>query len=119
MRAHQSTPSFVNLLNVVDLSFYRRENQLRSNRPSGFQKQRTLRARETLQVECWLDGNHRERMKVNLVVFVFLIFLIVTGVWLLDGLSDAFGPPRLSHQHSQAREVGITAVARAGASDIF
>ena len=77
MRAHQSTPSFVNLLNVVDLSFYRRENQLRSYCPSGFQKQRTLRARETLQVEYWLDGNHRERMKVNLVVFVFLIFLIM------------------------------------------
>ena len=103
MRAHQSTPSFVNLLNVVDLSFYRRENQLR----------------ETLQVEYWLDGNHRERMKVNLVVFVFLIFLIVTGVWLLDGLSDAFGPPRLSHQHSQARDVGLTAIARAGASDLL
>jgi hypothetical protein len=113
MRAHQSTPSFVNLLNVVDLSFYRRENQLRSYCPSGFQKQRTLRARETLQVEYWLDWNHRERMKVNLVVFVFLIFLIMTGVWLLDGLSDAFGPPRLSHQHSQARDVGLTAVARA------
>ena len=119
MRAHQSTPSFVNLLNVVDLSFYRRENQLRSYRPSGFQEQRTSRARETLQVEYWLDGNHRERMKVNLVVFVFLIFLIVTGVWLLDGLSDAFGSPRLSHQHSQTRDVGLTAVARAGASDLF
>ena len=103
MRAHQSTPSFVNLFNVVDLSFYRREKQLR----------------ETLQVEYWLDGNHRERMKVNLVVFVFLIFLIVTGVWLLDGLSDAFGPPRLSHQHSQARDVGLTAIARAGASDLL
>ena len=118
MRAHQSTPSFVNLLNVVDLSFYRRENQLRSYRPSGFQEQRTLRARETLQVAYWLDGNHRERMKVNLVVFVFLIFLIVTGVWLLDGLSDAFGPPRLSHQHSQTRDVGVTAVARAGAAGL-
>jgi hypothetical protein len=115
MRAHQPTPSFVNLLNVVDLSFYRRENQLRSYRPSGFQKQR---ARETLQAEYWLDGNHRERMKVNVIVFVFLIFLIVTGVWLLDGLSDAFGPPRLSHQHSQTRDVGLTGVARAGTSDL-
>jgi hypothetical protein len=102
MRAHQPTPSFVNLSNVVNLSFYRREKQLRSSRPSGFQQQRTLRARETVQVDYWLDGNHRERMKVNLVVFVFLIFLTVTGVWLLDGLSDAFGPERLSHQHSQA-----------------
>jgi hypothetical protein len=102
MRAHQPTPSFVTLSTVVNLSFYRREKQLRSSRPPGFQQQRTLRARETVQVDYWLDGNHRERMKVNLVVFVFLIFLTVTGVWLLDGLSDAFGPERLSHQHSQA-----------------
>ena len=119
MRAHQSTPPFVNLFNVVDLSFYRREKQLRSSRPSGFQKQRTSLAQESLQVDYWLDGNHRDRMKVNLVVFVFLIFLIVTGVWLLDGLSDAFGPARLSHQHLQARDVGLTAVARAGTSDLF
>jgi len=102
MRAHQPTSSLVNLSNVVNLSFYRREKQLRSSRPSGLQQQRTLRARENLQADYWLDGNHRERMKVNLVVFVFLIFLTVTGVWLLDGLSDAFGPERLSHQHSQA-----------------
>jgi hypothetical protein len=119
MRAHQSTPPFVNLFNVVDLSFYRREKQLRSSCPSGFQQQRRLRARENLQVGYWIDGNHRERMKVNLVVFVFLVFLIVTGVWLLDGLSDAFGPPRLSHQHSQTRDVDLTAVARAGASDLM
>jgi hypothetical protein len=58
-------------------------------------------------------------MKVNLVVFVFLIFLIVTGVWLLDGLSDAFGPERLSHQHSQARAVSLTAGARVGGSALF
>jgi hypothetical protein len=119
MRAPQPTPSFVNRSNVVNLSFYRREKQLRSSRPSGFQQQRTLRARENLQADYWLDGNHRERLKVNLVVFVFLIFLIVTGIWLLDGLSDAFGPERLSHQHSQARAVGLTAVARVGGSDLF
>ena len=119
MRAHQSTPSFANLFNVVDLSLYRREKQLRSSRPSGFQKSRTPRPRETLQVDYRLDGNHRDRMKVNLVVFVFLVFLIVTGVWLLDGLSDAFGPARLSHQHLQARDVSLTALARAGASNLF
>jgi hypothetical protein len=119
MRARQATPSVVNLFNVVDLSFYRREKQLRSSRPSGFQKQRTSRPRQTPQVDYWLDGNHRDRMKVNLVVFVFLIFLIVTGVWILDGLSDAFGPARLSHQHSQARDVSLTAIARAGASSLF
>jgi len=113
MRTHQPTPSLVNRSNVVNLSFSLREKRLRSSRPSDFQQQRTLRARENLQADYWLDGNHRERMKVNLVVLVFLIFLIVTGVWLLDGLSDAFGPPRLSHQHSQARDVGLTAVARA------
>jgi len=112
MRAHQPTPSFVNRSNVVNLSFYRREKQLRPSRPSGFQQHRTLRARENLQADYWLDGNHSERMKVNLVVLVFLIFLTVTGVWLLDGLSDAFGPERLSHQHSQARAVSLTAVAR-------
>jgi hypothetical protein len=119
MRAHQPTPSFVNRSNVVNLSFYRREKQLRPSRPSGFQQQRTLRTRENLRADYWLDGNHSERMKVNLVVFVFLIFLIVTGVWLLDGLSDAFGPERLSHQHSQARAVSLTAGARVGGSALF
>ena len=119
MRTHQPTPSLVNRSNVVNLSFSLREKRLRSSRPSDFQQQRTLRARENLQADYWLDGNHRERMKVNLVVLVFLIFLIATGVWLLDGLSDAFGPERLSHQHSQARAVSLTAAPRLGGSDLF
>jgi hypothetical protein len=50
-------------------------------------------------------------MKVNAVVFLFLIFLVMSGVWLLDGISDAFGPERLARQHSQTRDPDLASVA--------
>jgi len=56
--------------------------------------------------------DYRERMKVNAAVFLFLLFLIASGIWLLDGLSEAFGPERLSHQHSQNREVDAGTMVR-------
>jgi len=37
------------------------------------------------------DENYLKRMKVNAGVFVFLIFFILSGVWLMDGLKQAFG----------------------------
>jgi hypothetical protein len=37
------------------------------------------------------DENYSERMKVSAAIFVFLVFLISSGVWLLDGLRQAFG----------------------------
>jgi len=60
----------------------------------------------------WPGDDYRERMKVNAAVFLFLLFLIASGIWLLDGLSEAFGPERLSHQHSQNREVDAGTMVR-------
>ncbi len=37
------------------------------------------------------DRNYAERMKVHAVIFVFLIFFILSGVWLMEGLKQAFG----------------------------
>lgn len=90
--------------NVVDLRHYRNAGQLRSpdlSRPA-------LRAAEKPRGSnyLWVDGEYRERMKVNAAVFVFLLFLITCGIWLLDGLSDAFGPERLARQHSHDVDAG-------------
>jgi hypothetical protein len=40
------------------------------------------------------------------VVFAFLLFLITSGVWLLDGLTASFGPEHLLHHHTQNRDAG-------------
>ncbi|MGB7939002.1 MAG: hypothetical protein WCF72_10330, partial [Pseudolabrys sp.] len=45
-------------------------------------------------------------MKVNVVVFAFLLFLITSGVWLPDGLTASFGPEHLLHHHTQNRDAG-------------
>lgn len=37
------------------------------------------------------DKNYAERMKMNAAVFVFLVFFILSGIWLMDGLRQAFG----------------------------
>jgi hypothetical protein len=37
------------------------------------------------------DASYAERMKVNGGIFVFLILFILSGVWLMGGLSKAFG----------------------------
>jgi hypothetical protein len=37
---------------------------------------------------------------------VFLMLLITSGVWLLDGLAASFGPERLVHHHAQNRDLG-------------
>lgn len=60
-----------------------------------------LRAPERPSADVWLRDDYRERMKVNVVVFVFLMLLITSGVWLLDGLSESFGPERALHHHAQ------------------
>jgi hypothetical protein len=91
------TPPFVDPSNVVDLRLYRRQKRLRSSLSPQAPKQQMLQRPEGRQVNFWLDANYRARMKVNALVFVFLTFLIMSGIWLLDGLSDAFGPERLTH----------------------
>jgi hypothetical protein len=65
-----------------------------------------LRAPEKSTDDLRLHDDYRERMKVNAVVFVFLMLLITGGVWLLDGLAASFGPERLLHHHAQTRDPG-------------
>jgi len=60
----------------------------------------------------YLGDEYRERMKVNAAVFVFLMFLITSGLWILDGLSESFGPARTSHQQTQDHDVDAGTMAR-------
>ena len=100
MCPYQTTSSFPDVSNIVDLAHYRKARRLR---PSGLTG---LRAPEGSSADPWLHDDYRERMKVNAVVFVFLMLLITSGVWLLDGLAASFGPERLLLHHAQNRDVG-------------
>src|SRR5215813_10154575 len=100
MRPYQTTSSFADVSNIVDLPRYRKARRLR---PSGLTRLPS-QPPEIPSVELWLHDDYRERMKVNAVVFVFLMLLITGGVWLLDGLSASFGPERLLHHHAQNRD---------------
>ena len=116
MRAHPIPPS-ADLSNVVNLSFYRRQKRLR---PSGSRKPQALQPFANPNVDFWTDANYRDRMKVNAIVFVFLTFLVMSGVWLLDGLADAYAPERVVQQHSQPSD-SVTAIGRltGGLRDLF
>jgi hypothetical protein len=116
MRA-RPTPPFVDASNVVDLGHYRRQKRLRSSLSFQAKKQQIFQPPESRQVDFWLDANYRARMKVNAIVFVFLTFLIISGIWLLDELTDAFGPERLTHQHSQIGDGGVTAMVRSASGE--
>ena len=102
------TSPFADPSNVVNLSTYRRQKCLRSSPSPKSQISNILQRPERPQIDFWPDTNYRERMKVNAIVFIFLMFLITTGIWLLDGLADAFGPERSARQHSQVGDVGVT-----------
>ena len=108
MLPSQSTSFLTDVSNVVDLGRYRNARQLRSPDMSSS----ALRARKKPPSSLWRDDDYRERMKVNAAVFVFLIFLITSGIWLLDGLGEFFGPERLSHQHSQNHDVDAGTMVR-------
>jgi hypothetical protein len=109
MRPSQSTSCQTHVSNIVDLGRYRNARQLRSADIS----RSALRASEKpCSSNVWPGDDYRERMKVNAAVFLFLLFLIASGIWLLDGLSEAFGPERLSHQHSQNREFDASTMVR-------
>jgi hypothetical protein len=96
--------------NIVDLRRYRNARRLHSS--SNLAR---LRAPEKSTDDLRLHDDYRERMKVNAVVFVFLMLLITGGVWLLDGLAASFGPERLLHHHTQTRDpVGERIVALPG-----
>jgi hypothetical protein len=102
MRPSQSTSFLTDVSSVVDLGRYRRARQLRSSDLSRTTSRGPKKPRSS---NLWLDDDYRQRMKVNAAVFVFLMFLIASGIWILDGLSESFGPERLSHQHSWNRDV--------------
>jgi hypothetical protein len=102
MRSSQSTSFLTDVSNVVDLGRYRKARQLRSPDLSRTALRGPKKPRSS---NLWLDDDYRQRMKVNAAVFVFLMFLIASGIWLLDGLSESFGPEHLSHQHSQNHDV--------------
>ncbi|MGA8467510.1 MAG: hypothetical protein WB721_01460, partial [Pseudolabrys sp.] len=82
MHPYRSPTVFPDVSNVVDLRRYRDARRLRSS--SNLAR---LRAGEKPPGDLWLHDDYRERMKVNVVVFAFLLFLITSGVWLLDGLT--------------------------------
>jgi len=109
MRA-RPTPPFVDSSNVVDLDVYRRRMRLRSSLLFKVPEQQTLQPPQSRHLDFWLDADYRSRMRVNAIVLVFLTFLIMSGIWLLDGLSDAFRPERLTHQHSQIGDGRATTI---------
>src|SRR5215470_11567247 len=103
MHPYRSTSSFTDVSNIVDLGHYRKARRLRS----ADLRRSPVRAAEKSSPDSWLHDDYRERMKVNAVVFIFLMLLISSGVWLLDGLSASFGPERLLlHHHAQNPDVG-------------
>ena len=108
MLPSRSTSFLTDVSNVVDLGRYRNARQLRSPDISSS----ALRAREKPRSYLWRDDDYRDRMKVNAAVFVFLMFLITSGIWLLDGLSEIFGSERLSRQHSQNHDVDAGTMVR-------
>jgi len=98
--------TFVDTSNVVDFGRYRRARQL-----SKFRQQTILRPIQNRPADIWVHDDYRARMKVNAVVFVFLVFLVAAGIWLVNGLSDSFAPKH-SYQHPQNFDAGPGAVAR-------
>src|SRR5262249_1676793 len=91
MHPYRSTSSFTDVSNIVDLGHYRKARRLRS----ADLRRLPVRAAEKSSPDSRPHDDYRERMKVNAVVFIFLMLLISSGVWLLDGLSASFGPERL------------------------
>ena len=112
MRVSESSPSIVDLSNVVNLSFYRREKRRRTFISSSAQQPSALRSPESSKVNSWRTEDYRERMKVNAAVIVFVIFLVASGVWLMDGLRDSFGPQASSYQHFHTRNFSLSTAAR-------
>src|SRR3974377_1993226 len=98
MRLYQPTSSFSDASNVVSLGRYRRAKQFHSFDSSRSRQPSALRPPENPRTDLWLGDAYCERMKVNAAVLVFLMFLITSGIWLLDGISDFFGPEPSSHQ---------------------
>lgn len=110
MPLHSRPPAAVCSSKVVSFTRYRREKWRRSSQTLQLQRPHVFRPLPNPQV--FLDADYRGRMKVNAVILLFLIFLIASGIWLLDGLSDAFGPERLARQHSQSDWISSVRLSR-------
>lgn len=84
--------------NIVELSFYRKQQRVSL---TGY-SQKSAQYGEPIhslksagQIRYFGGGkDYVERMKMNAAIFVFLIFLVAAGIWLMDGLAQAFGPLR-------------------------
>ena len=100
MHPYQPTSSFADASNVVNLGRYQHAKHFRSFDSSRSRQPSALRPPENPRTDLWLGDDYCERMKVNAAVLVFLMFLITSGIWLLDGISDSFGPGSLSHQQN-------------------
>jgi hypothetical protein len=76
--------------NVVSLSVYRRQHGVL---PDYFGTSDLIRPRRSAESKphARTDADYAARMKANAAIFVFLIFFVLSGVWLMDGLAQAFG----------------------------
>jgi len=77
--------------NVFNLPSYRRQKSLRHCRIADPERPRSFDVSGSEVRNAAFDESYTERMKVTGGIFVFLVFLILSGVWLMDGLSKAFG----------------------------
>jgi hypothetical protein len=73
--------------NVVNLSFYRRRQHALPKYFSGTAQPRESRL---LAKNAESERYYFERMKVNVAIFVFLVLFVMSGVWLIDGITQAF-----------------------------
>lgn len=71
--------------NVVDVSFYRRWRKLR--RPLGAAT--PSRRNGPSHAASEPDFVYLKRMQVNAAAFAFIVVLVLIGIWLIDGLSEA------------------------------
>jgi hypothetical protein len=71
--------------NVVNLSVYRRQHGALPN----YFGTRPLHPAESRQ-HARTDADYAARMKANAAIFAFLIFFVLSGVWLMDGLAQSF-----------------------------
>jgi hypothetical protein len=82
--------------NILELSFYRKQHQ---RSPLGYPEKLTPKSQSDRSIKLASqfrysssNKNYVERMKANAAIFVFLIFFVTTGIWLMNGLEKAFGP---------------------------
>jgi hypothetical protein len=77
--------------NIFNLPSYRRQRSRLYWQNADSERKRSLGISGGGNRNAAFDESYAERMKVNGGIFVFLVFLILSGVWLMDGLSKAFG----------------------------